>query len=205
MKYRITALFLALCFLLSACAAQPAVSEMPEASPTAEPVERTESIVISKDTLERLELNISTMSRKLQLYNTAENPDGSCTVYMTQEEHDAIVSALRAALEEEMKALVKEEIWPFLKRIEISEDGRSAHLYTKAGEYDPIRDRTCADAVYLPALLYNVFTQPETADDFTMQFTVKDETDRMLDYFRYPKKEAAPSETPDTETEEETE
>ncbi len=195
MKYKIFALFLTVCMVFCACAAQnDAASVQPEASPTAEPVERTESVLVSKKTLELLNMNISVMSRKLQLYNVAENADGSCTVYMTPEEQGAIVTALRTALEDEMNTLVKEQIWPFLKRVEISEDGQSAHLYTKAGEYDSVRDKTCADAIYLPTLLYVAFAQPDMAEDFAMQFTVIDETDRMLDYFRYPKKEAQPSE-----------
>ena len=198
MKYKFFTLFLAVCMVLCACAAQPqAVSELPEASPAAEAVERTEGVLISKKTLECLDLNISVMSRKLQLYNVAENADGSCTVYMTPEEQEAIISALRTALEDEMNALVKDKIWPFLKRVEISEDGQSAHLYTKAGEYDSVRDKTCADAIYLPTLLYVAFALPDMAEDFAMQFTVIDETDRMLDYFRYPKKEVQPSEAPE--------
>ena len=93
----------------------------------------------------------------------------------------------------ELKALVKDGTWPFLEKIEIGEDGTTAHLYTSADKYDAVRDRTCADAIYLPALLYTAFAYPETAEDFTMQFTVFDKTERMLDYFKYPKKEAAPS------------
>ncbi len=199
MKIRLTALLLALCLLFfTACAAKPVDAEVPEASPTAEPVERTESIVITEDTLEQLELNISVMSRKLQLYNVTENADGSCTVYMTPEEQKAIVSTLRTALDEEMEALAKEGTWPFLEKVEISEDGSTAHLYTSDDKYDSIRDRTCADAIYLPTLLYVAFTQPEAADAFSMQFTVLDETDRMLDYFKYPKKEVKPSFSPES-------
>ena len=194
MKTKLTACLLVLCMLFfSACSSAQTVPEVPEASPTAEPVERTESVVLSERTLERLELNISVMSRKLQLYNVTENADGSCTVHMTPEEQSAMVAALRSALDEEMKALVKDGTWPFLEKIEIGEDGTTAHLYTSADKYDAVRDRTCADAIYLPALLYTAFAYPETAEDFTMQFTVFDKTERMLDYFKYPKKEAAPS------------
>lgn len=194
MKRGLAALFLVcLLLFLTACSAGPAVSEIPEVSATAEPIVRTESIVVAKSTLDMLDLNISVMSRKLQLYNVTENADGSCTVHMTQEEKKAMISALRSALDEEMKSLAADGTWPFLKRVEISEDGSTAHLYTSAEQYDPIRDRACADSVYLPVLLYVAFSQPEAANEFTMQFTVLDETERMLDYFKYPKKEVRPS------------
>lgn len=189
MKIKRTALLLALLMLLcSACSAPPAVIEEPQASPTAEPVERTESIVIGKDTLERLELNISVMSRKMQIYNVTENADGSCTVHMTPEEREAIISSLRTALDDEMDTLVKDGVWPFLEKVKISEDATKVFLYTSEEKYDSVRDRTCADAIYLPSLLYAAFAQPETAETFSMQFTVMDKTEKRLDFFVYPEK-----------------
>ena len=195
---QILCLLLAILLTLSAC--HPAGTQKAEAapSPTPVPVERTENVTLPKNVLDRLHLNVAALSRRLSLYNVTENADGSCTVHMSQEEKDVILSALRAALDGEMETLAANGTWPFLTKVEISADAKKATLYTTAEQYDPVRDRTCAESVYLPALLYAAFTT-ENAEAFTMKFTVLDEKGKKLDTFTYPAPAATaePSASPD--------
>ena len=198
-KIKISCILLIVLFTLSACGSVGAQKAEATPSPTPVPIERTESITLPESVLDRLQLNVTALSRRLSLYNVTENPDGSCTVHMSQEEKDAILPALRSALDSEMETLAASGTWPFLAKVEISEDADKATLHTTAEQYDPVRDRTCAESVYLPALLYAAFTT-ENAEAFTMKFTVLDEKGKKLDTFTYPAPAATaePSASPDT-------
>lgn len=187
--HRISAwLLLLMLLMLPACGSRTAQQAEAAPSPTPEAIERTETVNIPESVLDTLKLDITALSRRLELYNVTENIDGSCTVYMTAEEKAVILSALRAALEDELTALSESGTWPFLTKAELSEDCLNATLHTTADRYAAVRDRTCAEAVYLPALLCAAFTQ-ENAEALAITFTVVDENGKEMDTFIYPEPE----------------
>ena len=141
-KTKISCILLIVLLTLSACGSVGAQKAEATPSPTPIPIERTESITLPESLLDRLQLNVTALSRRLSLYNVTENPDGSCTVHMSQEEKEIILPALRSALDSEMETLAASGTWPFLAKVEISEDADKATLHTTAEQYDPVRDRT---------------------------------------------------------------
>ena len=192
LKIQILCGLLATVLIFAACSPTAAQKTEATPSPTPVPVERTESVTLPESVMDSLQLDVAALSRRLSLYNVTENIDGSCTVHMTQEEKDVILPALRTALDAEMEALVSSGTWPFLTKAEISADAAHATLHTAAKQYDPVRDRTCAASVYLPALLYAAFTTDD-AESFTLQFTVLDEKLQTIDEYVYPFPDPTPA------------
>mgnify|MGYP004468435645 CR=1 FL=1 len=120
---------------------------------------------------------------------------------MTKDERDAVCAALKESLHEQIAALPEDGTWPFIKSVTLSEDGRSAEILSTKDLYKPERDNAAAQAVYIPALLYAAFTG-EDAENFTVHFTVKDETTGdVLGEFDYPAAEPTASESDASGTE----
>lgn len=184
---KFAALCLAALLLVSVLAACRKAAEAPaEAAPSPVPVERTESITVPRDVIDLCDLDMHAAARRLNLPDTAENTDGSYTVRLTPGEKAALQASARKNLEDALSALPESGTWPFLLRAELSEDCRTVTLYTRDELYAPLRDRTAAQAVYLPSLLCLALCGEET-EAFSQTFTVVDErTKKNLDSFIYP-------------------
>jgi len=182
---RLFALFLLACWLLTGCAAQPHAA-LPEATPTPQPVERADKITVSEVIIDRLDLDMAAAARRFQLSTVTENMDGSCTIHLTPQEKDALQTAMQAALTDALAALTADSTWPFLIKAEMDMKDCSVKLLTEADRYSAERDRTIAQAIYLPTLLYLAFTGGD-AEHFSQSFTVVDvHTKTTLDTFVYP-------------------
>ena len=196
------ALLLAAALVLSSasCGGQTETASEAPATASSEP-QRDYTVQISKDTLRRTGLDITAAAHRLGLTNVTTNDDGSCTVEMTKDERDAVCAALKESLFEQIAALPEDGTWPFIKSVTLSEDGRNAEILSTKDLYKPERDNAAAQAVYIPALLYAAFTG-EDAENFTVHFTVKDETTGdVLGDFDYPAAEPTASESDASGTE----
>ena len=182
------ALLLVLPVLLCAgCAGKKAEAEhtAPVSAVETSQSQRTEEVTISAEVLDLLDLDMALTARKLGLDTVTENEDGSCTVYMTEEEKAIILEQLERTLKREIDALPQSGLWPFLDKIAVSEDLKTVVLYTTEDRYTPERDSTIAPAVYLPCLLYKAFSG-ENTDRFKQEFIIRNEDRVEIDSFRYP-------------------
>lgn len=180
---------------LTGCRKQAAESKPPEPTPAAvsEEPERTESVTISAEVSKKTGADIAATARKLGLENVIQNEDGSCTIYLTEEERNTFLTSLRESIDTKLTPVPAEFQWPFLEGAEISEDCRSVTLRTTAARYNALRDNTSAQVFYLPCLLYIAFSG-EDADSFVQHFTVVDTADgTVLCEFDYPAPEPTPS------------
>ena len=189
---RLLAVFL-LCFwlLLTGCATQPGTA-LPESTPTPQPVERSEKITVYEETIDLLHLDMESAARRFQLSTVTENIDGSCTIHLTPEEKNALQTSMQASLTDALAALTQDGTWPFLIKAEMDMTDCSVKLLTEADRYIPERDRTIAQAIYLPTVLYLAFTGGD-AETFVQHFAVVDvHTKTTIDTFVYPEAEASP-------------
>ena len=128
----------ALIFSSASCGGQTETASEAPAAASSEP-QRDYTVQISKDTLRRTGLDITAAAHRLGLTNVTTNDDGSCTIEMTKDERDAVCTALKESLHEQIIALPEDGTWPFIKSVTLSEDGRSAEILSTKDLYKPER------------------------------------------------------------------
>lgn len=180
---------LLLCALLLVPAAGCRNDETPAPSATASAapknvVSRPIVVTFSRSVRRSTGIDPAATARKLGLETVTDNSDGSCTVLMTDEEQAAACAALRKSLDEQIAALPESGLWPFLDAVELNDACTDVTLHTSAARYSAERDRTIAQAIYIPTLLYTVFNGGDDVT-FTLHFTVLDGKTE-LDTFDYP-------------------
>ncbi len=194
------ALLLSVLLLLPTAGCRTAESPESSAMASAAPedvVSRPISVTFSRAVLRQTGLDPAATARKLGLSNVSDNSDGSCTVLMTAEEQAAACAALRESLDAQLAALPESGSWPFLDAVELNDACTDVTLHSDAERYSAERDRTIAQAIYIPALLYTVFNGGNA--DFTLHFTVLDGR-TVLDTFDYPATDQAATDAGESES-----
>lgn len=149
-------------------------------------VDRTISVTIPEAVLRLTDADMPAMARRLGLDNVTDNDDGSCTVCMTAEEQETILSTLRESLDSQLAALPESGTWPFIDSIELNSTCTEVTIHSEKDRYSPVRDNTMAQTVYIPALLYTAFSGGDT-EAFSLHFTVLDADGKTaLGEFDYP-------------------
>lgn len=208
--YRAVALLLSAAMLLgfAACSAAP-VESTPSPSPTPESSVAAEAaasrgyvITIPESVLRLLDTDITALARRLELDTVTILDNGSCSIQLTESERDTVCTTLRESLDAQLAALPENGTWPFLDSVTLDAKCQNATLMSEKARYSPVRDNAVAQAVYIPALLYTVFSggDPEA---YTLHFTVLDRDGKtVLGEFDYPKPEPSPSPEVTTDTDE---
>ena len=208
--YRASALLLSAALLLgfAACSTTP-VESAPSPSPTPESSVVAEAaasrgyvVTISESVLRLLGTDITALAHKLELDTVTILDNGSYSIQLTESERDTVCTALRESLDTQLSALSESGTWPFLDSVTLDSKCQNATLMSEKTRYNPVRDNAVAQAVYIPALLYTVFSggDPEA---YTLHFTVLDRDGKtVLGEFDYPKPEPTPSPEATADTDE---
>ena len=170
MKYRTQhlALFFALLMLLcTGCTGKESAAETPAptAAVEASSPERTEQVTISSGVLEQLDMDMAATARKLGLNNITENEDGSCTVYMTEEEKAVILEQLERTLKKEIDKITDNDLKTEFEKEYNARKFNTWHKWKKSNNVSNI-NLPDVDAVTKNTLIYIVNTFPELAERY---------------------------------------